>query len=424
MEVIDQIEHAIGSHMLGFIISLAIGLIVGLEREFDRLQGQSGIAGIRTFPIISVLGFLIARLSDDFTPWLAITGLGGLFLFLGVSQLQKVRKEWTVGITTNMALIVTYILGIMVFKKLYQEAVAAAVILVTLLSLKTTFQSFIKNITSEELFAFIKFAIIALLILPLLPNEHYGPNGLLNPFEIGLVVVIVSFLDFFGYFLVKFVGSRTGILLTAVLGGLISSTTVAWNYASKSKQNPELSREYSAGISIASAIMFPRIGLLAALFNPKVAMVLVVPLALLTFAGLIPSFFLIRKKPKNTESPQIGVGNPLNIQNALTFAVIYVVILHAVHYGNEFFGESGLYYSSIIAGLADTTAISIGMAKFGLDEAYITLSAMVILAGALSNTLVKMIISFAKGSKETSKYVGIIFGASIVLGIVYILIAS
>lgn len=424
MEIIDQIEHAIGSYMLGFIISLAIGLIVGLEREFDRLQGHSGIAGIRTFPIISVLGFLIARLSDDFTPWLAITGLGGLFLFLGVSQLQKVRKEWTVGITTNIALIVTYILGIMVFKKLYQEAAAAAVILVTLLSLKTTFQSFIQNITSIELFAFIKFAIIALLILPLLPNEQYGPNGLLNPFEIGMVVVIVSFLDFFGYFLVKFVGSRTGILLTAVLGGLISSTTVAWNYASKSKQNPSLSREYSAGIVIASAIMFPRIGLLAALFNPKVAIALVVPLALLTFVGLIPSFLLIRKNSKNTTQTEIEVGNPLNIQNALTFAVIYVLILYAVHYGNEFFGESGLYYSSIIAGLADTTAISIGMAKFGLDEAYVTLSAMVILAGALSNTLVKMIISFTKGSKETSKYVGIIFGLTIVIGIGYILMAS
>lgn len=424
METIDQLQNILGTHLLGFLISLGIGLILGLEREFERLKANSGIAGIRSFTITSILGYLIGILSSDFTSWFVIISFGSLFLFLSISQFIKAKQESAIGITTNLALATTFILGIMVSKEMYQESVAAAVVLLTLLSLKTTFQTFIEDITTEELFAFIKFAIIALLILPLLPNEQYGPNDLVNPFEIGLVVVIVSFLDFFGYFLVKFVGSRTGILLTAVLGGLISSTTVAWNYASKSKTNPLLSREYSAGIVIASAIMFPRIFVLAALFNSKVAFAMVIPLLLLMFIGLIPSFFLIRKKSKDAANTEIEVGNPLNIQNALTFAVIYVVILYAVHYGNEFFGESGLYYSSIIAGLADTTAISIGMAKFGLDEAYVTLSAMVILAGALSNTLVKMLITFSKGSRETSKYVGIIFGTTIVIGIGYILIAN
>lgn len=424
MDTIEYLQTVLGDHTLGFIVSLGIGLILGLEREFDRLKEQQGFAGIRTFPIISVLGFLIGTLTIDFTPWLAIASLSSLFLFLAVGQMIKAQQVWNIGITTNMALVTAFVLGLMVSKGHYRNAVAAAVVVVTLLSLKTTFQTFIRNITSVELFAFIKFAIIALLILPLLPNEQYGPNGLLNPFEIGLVVVIVSFLDFFGYFLVKFVGSRTGILLTAVLGGLISSTTVAWNYASKSKKNPSLSSAYSAGIIIASTIMFPRIGLLAALFNPNVAIALIVPLGILALTGLIPAFFLIRKKTNNTAQTEIGLGNPLNIQNALTFALIYVAILYAVDYGNAFFGERGLYYSSIIAGLADTTAISIGMAKFGLDEAYISLSALVILAGALSNTLVKMLITFSKGSKQSSRQVGIIFGAIIIIGIGYILLVS
>lgn len=423
----EYLHELLGPNMLGFFISLAIGLILGLEREYDRLTGEMGFAGIRTFPIVSILGYMIGTLSDDFTHWFAIISLGALFVFLGFGYLLKAQQDTAVGITTNLALITTFVLGIMVSLEFYRDAVAAAVVVVTLLSLKTTFRNIIQNITSQELFAFIKFVIIALLILPFLPNEHYGPNGLLNPFEIGSVVVIVSFLNFFGYFLVKFVGSRKGILLTAILGGLISSTAVAWNYAARSKESPHLSRDYSAGIVIASAIMFPRIALLAAVFNTQVALQMAIPLTLLALVGLIPAFLLIRKGKDSKESEtetEIELGNPLNVLNALGFALIYVTILYAVHYGNEFFGDSGLYYSSIIAGLADTTAISISMAKFGLDPQYVKLSALVILAAALSNTVVKMGIAFSKGSKATAKYVGYIFGASIIVGIAYILIAG
>src|SRR5699024_284905 len=160
-------------------------------------------------------------------------------------------------------------------------------------SLKATFRSFIENITAQELFAFIKFAIIALLILPFLPNSNYGVQELLNPFEIGTIVVIVSFLNFIGYFLVKFVGSRKGILLTSILGGLISSTAVAWNYAAQSKESPGLSREYSSGIIIASAIMYPRLILLAAIFNTEIVAPLIIPMLLLTLINVVPTIFFM-----------------------------------------------------------------------------------------------------------------------------------
>lgn len=423
METIHYLHELLGPNMVGVFISLAIGLILGLEREYDRISGEMGFAGIRTFPIVSILGYMIGILSDDFTEWLTIIGLGAFFIFLGFNYLHKTQNATAPGITTNLALVTTFVLGVMVSQELYRDSVAAAVVVVTLLSLKTTFRNIIQNITSQELFAFIKFVIIALLILPFLPNAHYGPNRLLNPFEIGSVVVIVSFLNFFGYFLVKFVGSRKGILLTAILGGLISSTAVAWNYSSRSKENPSLSKEYSAGIVIASAIMFPRIALLAAVFNSQMVMKMAIPLVILTLANIVPALILM-KKNKETEhtDTQIELGNPLNVLNAIGFALIYVTILYAVHYGNEFFGNRGLYYSGIIAGFADTTAISISMAKFGLDQQYLNLSALVILAAALSNTVVKMGIAFMNGSKETGRFVGIIFGASIMTGVLYILI--
>ncbi|HUH45838.1 MAG TPA: MgtC/SapB family protein [Arenibacter sp.] len=421
MQTEAYLNDLIGPYMLGVLVSLAIGLMLGLEREYDKLKDDSGFAGIRTFPIVTILGFALGNLSQTFTPWLLIVGFGSFILFLGISNFLKLKGEVATGTTTNLALIVTFVLGIMVSEELYRDSVATAVILVTLLSLKTTFRSIIENITHQELFAFIKFVIIALLILPFLPNKNYGPHELLNPFEIGSIVVIVSFLNFIGYFLVKFVGSRKGILLTAILGGLISSTAVAWNYAAKSKQNPELSHQYSAGIVIASAIMFPRLALLTALFNTTVLNYLMPPSLLLTLICLIPALLLLRKDTGKAET-NIDLGNPLNVLNALGFAVIFVVILYAVYYGNDYFGENGLYYSALIAGLADTTAITISMAKFAGNDGNAQLSALVIIASTLSNTLVKLGIAILKGSKITGKLVAYIFGAIILVGIFYILI--
>ena len=325
------------------------------------------------------------------------------------------------GITTNMALFATLILGIMVANHLHKEAVATAVIVVTLLSLKTTFNTFIKNITSEELFAFIKFSIITLLILPFLPNQDYGPEGLLNPFEIGAIIVIVSFLNFIGYFLVKYVGSKRGILLTAILGGLISSTAVSWIYAARSKESPELSKEYAAGIIIASAIMFPRLAILAYIFNNAILSYLAVPFTILTLICLISAILFIRKNTEVSKTA-INLGNPLNILNALGFGGIYVAILFAVFYGNQFFGESGLYFSALIAGLADTDAITISMAKFGSLEDKLALATNVIITATISNMIVKLGITYFKGSKKAGKLVMLIFGAVIIVGIAYILI--
>ena len=161
MQTEEYLQELIGPYMLGVLISLAIGLILGLEREYDKIKDDSsGFAGIRTFPIVTILGFLIGNLSETFSSWFLILGFSSFILFLSIGQVFKSRVESTLGITTNLALITTFVLGIMVSEELYRDSVATAVIVVTLLSLKTTFRSIIKNITHEELFAFIKFVII------------------------------------------------------------------------------------------------------------------------------------------------------------------------------------------------------------------------------------------------------------------------
>ncbi|MBJ2175658.1 MgtC/SapB family protein [Aureibaculum sp. A20] len=421
MQIHQEISELVGSYILGVLISLGIGLILGLEREYDKLKEERGFAGIRTFPMVAILGFTLGTLTEKFTPWLLIVGFGSFIFFLVLNHFYQKQEEYAKGITTNIALIVTFVLGVMISAEYYRNAVATAVIIVTLLSLKNRFHSVISNITSEELFAFIKFSIIALLILPFLPNKTYGPDNLLNPFEIGSIIVIVSFLNFIGYFLVKFVGSKKGILLTAILGGLISSTAVAWNYASRSKDSPELSKKYSAGIIVASAIMFPRIALLAYIFNNAILKYLAIPFGLLTLICIVATLLLMRKDDSKPDT-DIKLGNPLNMLNAIGFGVVYLVILFAVYYSNRFFGESGLYYSALIAGLADTDAITISMAKFSLDGEKLQLASSVIIAATMSNMFVKLITTIIKGSKTAGKLVSYAFGSVILVGVIYILI--
>ena len=418
MNEYQSISEALDPYILGVFISMGIGLILGLEREYTNLKRESGFAGIRAFPIVAILGFTLGSLTVLFSFWLSIIGLGTFILFLGFNNFYKEEYNFNRSFTTNLALIATFVLGLMVSAEYYRNAVATAVIIVTLLSLKTRFHSVISNITSEELFAFVKFSIIALLILPFLPNNTYGPNDLINPFEIGSIIVIVSFLNFIGYFLVKFVGSKKGILLTAILGGLISSTAVAWSYASRSIESPELSKKYAAGIVIASAIMFPRLAFLIYIFNNTLLTYLALPFGIFTLICLIVSLILIKD---NTDKPEtdIKLGNPMNLLNALGFGVIYVIIQLAVFYSNKLFGESGLYYSALIAGLADTDAITISLAKFALDGEKLKLTSSVIVAATLSNMLVKLGITVLKGSKITGKLVGYTFGGIIIIGILF-----
>ena len=418
MNEYQSISEALDPYILGVFISMGIGLILGLEREYTNLKRESGFAGIRAFPIVAILGFTLGSLTVLFSFWLSIIGLGTFILFLGFNNFYKEEYNFNRSFTTNLALIATFVLGLMVSAEYYRNAVATAVIIVTLLSLKTRFHSVISNITSEELFAFVKFSIIALLILPFLPNNTYGPNDLINPFEIGSIIVIVSFLNFIGYFLVKFVGSKKGILLTAILGGLISSTAVAWSYASRSIESPELSKKYAAGIVIASAIMFPRLAFLIYIFNNTLLTYLALPFGIFTLICLIVSLILIKD---NTDKPEtdIKLGNPMNLLNALGFGVIYVIIQLAVFYSNKLFGESGLYYSALIAGLADTDAITISLAKFALEGEKLKLTSSVIVAATLSNMLVKLGITVFKGSKITGKLVGYTFGSIIIIGILF-----
>lgn len=406
----------------GMLVATGIGFIIGLEREFNTFAEEGHIAGLRTFPIIALLGFVTSFLSKDFSNNIAVATVVGLFLLISIAYFVQASRNKT-GLTTELAMILTFVLGMMAGKGFIKEALATVVITTTILSLKQSFRKFISQMTQEELFAFIKFTILALLILPFLPDHSYGPNNLFNPREIGWIVVILSSINFIGYLLMKFGGAGQGILLTAFLGGLVSSTMVTWSFSARSKDAEDLSAHYSAGIVLASTIMYLRVLLIILIFNRTLALQMLAPCLLIALAGGIYVWWMMRKREPANAPKTLLLGNPLDMQNALVFTVIFLGILLMVYYADFFLGKGGVYLSGLLSGLADLDAVSISMSKLALqDTVKINVSAITILLAMLSNTVFKLGISVAKGSMPLRKTVTPALGGFILLGIFFIIL--
>ena len=214
-------------------------------------------------------------------------------------------------------------------------------------------------------------------------------------------------------------------MVTAILGGLISSTAVAWSFSSRSKENPELAGTYASGILIASAIMFPRLAIISYVFNPEIIQTLWLPFLLMFVVAASYSWWLIRNNKNNkvSEAPII-VGNPLDILSALYFAVIFIVILASVYYSNIYFGNKGLYFSAIISGFADTDAITISVSKLAKEIDLVSTSAKIIVAATISNSLVKLGIGVLKGDSQMKLKLSIGYGAVLIVGLSYILLTT
>ena len=202
----DRLNDFLSPYLISIIVSTGIGLIIGLEREFRKTNEKDHFAGIRTFPLVSLSGCAIAYIGDATSKWMVVAGLAAFMGLVTTTYVIRSSKGYT-GMTTEISLIIAFVLGMMASQQLIKEALAIMVITTTLLTLKGKFHSFVLKITEEELFAFVKFIILCLLLFPFLPDVDYGPDGILNPRDIGLIVVIVSALSFITYLLIKFTGT-------------------------------------------------------------------------------------------------------------------------------------------------------------------------------------------------------------------------
>jgi uncharacterized membrane protein (DUF4010 family) len=389
-------------------VAILIGAFVGLEREHSRPEDEKIFAGIRTFPLISILGFMSALISTITTPWIYFA------MFLGFSALVVAShifsaKEGKKGGTSEISAMIVFLLGSLVLWNFILLAAVIGVVVTLFLTLKFQLHSFVGKINEEDLYAALKLAIITVIVLPLLPDKTYDPLNVLNPRLIWYMVIFISGISFVGYILVKIYGQNKGALITGLLGGMVSSTAVAFSFSKKSKDQDELSLNFAAGIIIASTVMFPRIFFIVLVFSRSILGVLWIPLLVSTIAGFAVSYFFSNKLTKK-QNQQVEFKNPFELKSALLFGLIFGIIIFASKAAEVYMGTGGIYAASALAGITSVDAIVLtlsGLASSGLSE---KVAASAVIIAAVVNTIVKGTIAMFLGSDSLKKYVVIGLG--------------
>ena len=406
-----------------FGFALVIGALIGLEREFFQQREDSpDFAGIRTFSLIALLGSVSSYLADDFGIILAALALGGLILLTLVSYSGALARSKTeTGITTEVAAILTFLFGVLVMGDHAFVAIALAVITSLLLTFKGKLHGFIRNMSVDDIHVTLQFALVAAVILPLLPNRTIDPLGLLNPFQIWLMVVFVSGIGFSGYVLMKILGPSRGTNLMGVLGGLASSTATTISFSSASREYPQMARHYARAVVLASTVMFPRVLFLILVIHPPLAFKVILPFILMFLAGLIFIFFSQKNKSAETVAihPDYKITNPLKLSTAIKFGLLFAIVLIVVEYSQKLLGSSGVYLTSFLTGLTDVDAITLSVARLAKNAQLSSdVAGMSVMIAALMNTVSKGAISYFSGSLELRKPVIRAFMLMVLVGAV------
>lgn len=247
------------------LLTTAIGVLVGMEREYASKVKHELFAGMRTFPLVSIFGFIAIFIAQALSPWVFVVSLIGLIVFVVVGYYVLTAKG-DYGATTDISVIIVFLLGALIYIGEIHLAVASTVIVLLLLSLKFRFKTLLGKIQYQDINSLIKFIIISAIILPLLPDQTYGPYDVFNPRVIWYVIVLIAAINFAGYILIRILGHRRGTILTGLVGGLFSSTAVALSFSQKSQQQKTNSRNFAIGIVLASSLMFPRVLIVVSVF--------------------------------------------------------------------------------------------------------------------------------------------------------------
>jgi uncharacterized membrane protein (DUF4010 family) len=404
---------------LSLLTALAVGLLIGLEREQSKPDtGGAGFGGIRTYPIISLIGGL-SMMVGRASMWVPLVALLGVIVLVALAYRADLQAGRDHGMTTEVSVIATFLLGALATSSGVLEPMATRLVLVValgvtltfLLSSKKVLHGFAARVSREDLFSTIKFLIVATIVLPLLPREPMGPLDAINPFSVGLMVVLISGLSFAGYIAVRLLGQRKGLLLSAAVGGLVSSTAVTIAFANRTKHDASLAPSAAAAIAIASSIMIARVGVLVAITNIQLLGPLAVPLGG-ALAGSIAGGLLVYRRTGDGEGAKpVEVKNPFELGSAVRFGLAFAVIVFVTKAAKTYLGNQGLYLAGLIAGTTDVDAVTLSTAKQAGTE--LTPAAVAILIAVASNTIVKSSIATAIGGTALGKRAFIVGGLTI-----------
>lgn len=413
-------------------VAMLVGLLVGAEREYSRTDREQLFAGVRTFPIISLLGFVAALLGSLSGSALVfpVASLGFGLLVVASYVLTSMGEDK--GATTEIAGLTVYFLGALCWYAAPGQlafASAAAVAAAILLSMREAIHGVVAKFEREDIYATLKLAVVTLIVLPLVPDEDYGPYQAFNPYRTWKYVVLIAFISFAGYVSMKVVGTKKGVGLTAALGGLSSSTAVALAFSRKSREEPRLARSFASGIVLASTIMFPRILVVVTAACPPLLDRLWRPCALLTGTGVLASAVLYFRSERDAAAGEgVKLKNPFELGSAVAFGIFLSAVGFVSRWAFAEFGEKGLNVAGVIMGLADTDGFAISTAGQALKvwdagagtpgaAAFLSTAATAVVLAMVSNTVVKGGMTVALGSRDLRRYTLPCFAALVAAGV-------
>jgi uncharacterized membrane protein (DUF4010 family) len=391
-------------------IALGLGLLVGLQRE----RTEAGMPGLRTFPLITVLGTTAALVSTSMGGWVLATGFLAVTVMLLFPNLIRLREEHPdPGITTDVAALLMYLVGALLIVLPEQRSIAVAVGggVAVLLQFKPELHNLARRLGDGDLKAIMQFVLLSCVILPVLPNKDFY-LGVLNPRETWLMVVLIVGMSLGGYIAYKFLGRDAGMLLGGLLGGAISSTATTVSHSRQAAARESEPRVAALVILIASTVVFVRVLIEVAVVAPGLLASLAPPVVIMMLLMLVSAALLwLRIHQRPGEMPE--QHNPTQLKSALMFGGMYALVLIALALTRQYIGNRGLFGVAILSGLTDMDAITLSTAKMfrasSADPWIVANGWRLILCAALSNLAFKTFLVASLGPRELLQRVVIVF---------------
>jgi uncharacterized membrane protein (DUF4010 family) len=388
-------------------VAALVGLLVGIERGWRERDSEGGTrtAGIRTFTLIGILGGvigLIARSLKDPTGAGILLALSFVILSgtFAAFRMRENAEDDNFGFTTVAAAMVTFALGAYAVLGDQNIAAAAGVAVMAILAIREQLHGLLSRITWNELRAAIILLAMTFLALPFIPDRSFGPFGGVNPRQVWLLAVVLAAVSFLGYVAVKAFGSKRGMLLSATIGGLVSSTSVTVDAARHAHKNKAGCGLLGAGVALATASSFARMLAVIAVLNFAVAKLAALPLAVAILSAVAIAALLVRGDGKNNKPVEIAITNPFSLQATLLLAAFLGAAIFLTEALAVWLGSAGALAAAFIGGAVSVDPATFSMAELGRDRISPTTAAAGLWLAALSNNLLKFGLAWSVGPRE------------------------
>lgn len=380
--------------------ALALGLLVGAERYRGREPGERKSAGVRTFAILCLLGALCGIIAVNGITIVTFSAVAALIL-LGYYR----TPAGSIGLTTEIAALLIFWIGYLLSSQ-EAAAISLGIVLTIFLASKRRLHGFVRDQVSEAEFeSTLKFLAVVLVIYPILPDRDMGPYGFFNPRELWGLVILVSSISYAGYFLVRWLGDRRGLLLGSLAGGIVSTTAVTMSLAERSRNAPDAGRLMGTAAVLANAVQGPRLLLLLWVVNHDLARSLAIPLIGMAVVGFAGAWLLARTAGK--AEVKFPLTNPYSVRPALEFGLFFLAILFVVRLANLWLGEQGILIASGISGVVSVSAVVLSISEL-FEQAAVspTIAGSAIIIAIATNALSKLALALVHGTRQMAFWLG------------------